>query len=192
MPAGLKAAPRWAQDRAFIVAEVLGTAEADAAYRRWRDQYGAFSARFGRYWRYTTYEVYCFFGSSADAIRLSREDLEAVGSLFHPEAFDLAADRYVCGQSSDEALLAAVTKHGDLAHAHYLVGMTRLAEGDRPGAVKHFAEVEGAVNFVFGEEWGHLLLKRLREDPTWPPWIPVKDNAPDQTETEVSGDGNGG
>jgi hypothetical protein len=58
-------------------------------------------------------------------------------------------------------------------NAHYYIGLARLAEGDRAGAVKHFAVVEATGGLFASPPWAKLLLKRLREDLTWPPWIPL-------------------
>jgi hypothetical protein len=60
-------------------------------------------------------------------------------------------------------------------YAHYIIGITRLSEGDRDGAHKHFAAAV-ATRFTNIQEydWSRAFLARLERDPTWPPWIPVK------------------
>ena len=42
----------------------------------------------------------------------------------------------------------------------------------------YFEKVEREGSFLFfGQPWAVALLKRLRDDPEWPLWIPVKDPA---------------
>ncbi len=75
-------------------------------------------------------------------------------------------------------MLAVITAEGFRGlFEHFLIGLEHLSVGDRPGAIREFEKIEQAGNFAFAGlwgSWGILFLERLREDPTWPPWIPVK------------------
>ncbi len=89
----------------------------------------------------------------------------------------LAENRYLRGKASGDILLAEATAAGSRGLGeHFAIGLERLSVGDRPGAIREFEKIEQAGNFAFagGGSWGILFLERLREDPTWPPWIPVK------------------
>ena len=53
-----------------------------------------------------------------------------------------------------------------------------LASGDRSGALEHFEAVADSGHYMTSSGtpfplWADLVLERLREDPTWPPWIPL-------------------
>lgn len=59
--------------------------------------------------------------------------------------------------------------------AHFLIGMTKLGEGDCLAAREHFrASVATRVFTYFDYDWSHAFLARMEKDPNWPPWIPVK------------------
>ncbi len=51
-------------------------------------------------------------------------------------------------------------------------------EPNRAGAIELFTKVERAGSYVFSGQvlysWAPLILQRLRDDPAWPPWIPMK------------------
>ena len=75
-------------------------------------------------------------------------------------------------------MLAVVTAEGFRGlFEHFLIGLEHLSVSDRPGAIREFENIEQAGHLVFAGDfsrWGILFLERLREDPTWPRWIPVK------------------
>jgi hypothetical protein len=62
---------------------------------------------------------------------------------------------------------------------HHYIALERLAEGDREGARKHFRKcvATGCHNW---ENYDRrcAYLDRMKKDPTWPSWIPVKKNEP--------------
>ncbi len=74
------------------------------------------------------------------------------------------------------SLIAVATAEGSRGILeHFYIGLERFSVGDRPGAIREFEKIEQAGNFAFAglwSGWGILFLERLREDPTWPPWIP--------------------
>jgi hypothetical protein len=84
--------------------------------------------------------------------------------------------QYLAGELSEEELLKPAGKNPLLlCGSHFMVGSARLADGDRKGAHDHF-EKAVATNF-----YGHMFypyarafLARMKRDPEWPKWIPVK------------------
>jgi tetratricopeptide (TPR) repeat protein len=183
MPEGLKASPTWVRDRVFVVSELRGVDEAEATYRRWLEKNRALPTG-----RHLPYGIYRFLGRPADAIEFTRRRLQEVRPPFHQERFDVAADEYVSGRMSAGALLAAATKRVELLKAHYLIGLERLSEGERAGAIMHFAEIERTGCYTLSSQpWAYLLLERLREDPAWPPWIPLKEDSTSQPTTAPIG-----
>ena len=129
--------------------------------------------------------VFTFFsmlGRPQDAIEYSKSFLARIGTpIGKIGAYYETVDRYVCGEASAEDLLAAAensARRRHRLHAHYLLGVERLSKSDRQEAVKHFEEIERAGSYLFySQPWAAHHLKHLRDDTTWPPWIPVKDPA---------------
>jgi tetratricopeptide (TPR) repeat protein len=67
---------------------------------------------------------------------------------------------------------------------HFFVAFDRLSQGDRAGAREHFRDAVATEVFMFTEyQWARLFLKRMEQDPNWPPWIPLKEPAPQPTTT---------
>jgi hypothetical protein len=53
--------------------------------------------------------------------------------------------------------------------------MTKLAEGDRKGARKHFDKVVKTRAFIWGPyDMSWVYQARLTKDPNWPPWIAAR------------------
>lgn len=56
----------------------------------------------------------------------------------------------------------------------------RLGEGDCGAIMRHFIVVERAGDFALNgrivRPLAESLRKRLCEDPTWPPWIPLRES----------------
>jgi hypothetical protein len=42
--------------------------------------------------------------------------------------------------------------------------------------IENSAGYYGGGMFNACERWAYAFLRRLQDDPTWPPWIPVKDD----------------
>jgi tetratricopeptide (TPR) repeat protein len=74
-----------------------------------------------------------------------------------------------------ELLDIAGRSKASLVLAHWHIGIRILGEGDRIGARRHF---EACVAIHYPYFWGYLesraMLARMSNDPTWPPWIPLK------------------
>ena len=77
---------------------------------------------------------------------------------------------------TEEALLKLAGRNmGDMMEAHLLIGVRQLADGNRGLARDHFqACVDVHVPFDSSYLWGRAVLTRMKNDPTWPPWIPLK------------------
>jgi serine/threonine protein kinase len=83
---------------------------------------------------------------------------------------------YLAADLPEEEFLKSAGKNPLwLCSSHIVVGLARLADGDRKGAHEHF---EKAVATRF---YGHMFypyarafLARMKRDPTWPKWIPVQ------------------
>jgi tetratricopeptide (TPR) repeat protein len=59
---------------------------------------------------------------------------------------------------------------------HYLAGLVHLSEGDRKGAQQHFQK--SVDTHFYGHivyPYAHVFLARMKRDPEWPAWIPVKE-----------------
>jgi hypothetical protein len=87
---------------------------------------------------------------------------------------------YYCGELPEEELLQL----GERSKAwrcrgHFAIGLTRLAEGDREGARKHFRQAaETRLMSVFSRDWASTFLARMEQDSRWPPWILLKQKQP--------------
>ncbi len=61
-----------------------------------------------------------------------------------------------------------------LAEAYFHVGIRRLAEGNRAGALECFDQAyrcfDGELRYTY---LGKLLMQKLRENPSWPAWLGV-------------------
>jgi serine/threonine protein kinase len=80
---------------------------------------------------------------------------------------------YNCGRiTSDQLLQATGQARWKLGSAHFLIGMWRLAEGDRAAAKEHFRKCVATREFYSWHwPWVRAFLARMEEDPAWPTWI---------------------
>jgi len=78
------------------------------------------------------------------------------------------------GETSVERLMAAAgPSRLNRCEAHFFIGMSRLADGDRHGARVHFQHaVNTHVIWYVDHSLSRAFLSRLDADPKWPPWIP--------------------
>jgi serine/threonine protein kinase/lipoprotein NlpI len=59
--------------------------------------------------------------------------------------------------------------------AHFYMAVDLLAQGRRTAAREHFQKaVDTGVFGFFEYDWSRLFLKRMEQDPNWPPWIPLQ------------------
>jgi tetratricopeptide (TPR) repeat protein len=101
---------------------------------------------------------------------------------------------YDCGDTTAEELLElAGSSRWRLIEAHFVIGVDLLSDGDRHGAAEPFQQCADTYVFDYWEfKWCRPFLERLQQEPTWPPWIPVKeDDAVMQPESEPTADAEG-
>jgi hypothetical protein len=101
------------------------------------------------------------------------EDRKKIGA-FGPHYERLLA--FACGELSGDDFL---DRSGDsqflLSEAHFLVGLNHLASNERPRALAHFAaSIETGCIDHWLRHYARGILHRLRENPEWPPTIPVR------------------
>jgi serine/threonine protein kinase len=167
----------------LFAAEVRGPAAAEAALKTYEERWGA-ADWVSRSERYHAYQGYCFLGHRAEAVRCARALLPHYPPLLPEQHFLQSADAYVCAELEETALLAAASNRHERNEAHYLIGVTHLADGDRAAAIEHFTAVKEAGNVVCSASswnrytplWAEPMLERMQNDPTWPPWISVKED----------------
>jgi serine/threonine protein kinase len=94
---------------------------------------------------------------------------------FYRGFFETAA-AYVCNElSEDELMRRAGNERWDQAIGALRIGLRRLGEGDRRGARECFQKIASWPVFgVWDHDLGWVLLKRMEQDPGWPPWIPAR------------------
>jgi tetratricopeptide (TPR) repeat protein len=177
----VQALPYWVRDRAFVAAELEGPDAAQAIYRAWRKKH---PRPLPIYLRSVAFEVHCYLGRPAEAASVSRAYLDTVGPPVPTEAFCQVLEQYLRGRTPADVLLRAAALRDDHLVGRYLVGLERLAHGDRQGAREHLRKsVErghytwSTVLPLYDAMWAHVLLLRLEQDPNWPPWIPAKRSA---------------
>ena len=77
--------------------------------------------------------------------------------------------------TADELVRLVQSSRWFLDVAHYVIGVSQLADGDRRGAEEHFRKAIGANNFYDSfTDWSRNFLVCLKKVPAWPLWIPVK------------------
>ena len=82
------------------------------------------------------------------------------------------------GTEAEKKILQGVrhSKSG-LTFWHFNIGVVRLGEGDRASARVHFeASIRAHDPYAPNYKIGRAFLARMKKDPTWPPWIPTKND----------------
>ncbi len=161
-------------ERGFILAELEGgrPAQARAAYREAR----AHPEELG-FGQVCPPMILLLLGQKEEAIQASlqiRRNPSQVLSWYGGWYFTYLD--YSCGLiTADDLLKAAGASRPQQCEAHFLIGLRRLAEGDRPGAREHFRKSSDTRVFIYWDwMWARAFLKRLERDPAWPRWIPPK------------------
>jgi hypothetical protein len=121
-----------------------------------------------------TQSVLCLLGKKEEAVKACKELQNQPARLYslRREAL-LACLRYNAGDlPAKEFIDGAKGSLWNQCLAHYYVGMTKLAEGDRKGAQEHFDKVIKTRAFQWGPyDMSWVFQARLAKDPTWPRWI---------------------
>jgi serine/threonine protein kinase len=158
-------------ERGFILAELPdGPRRAQAAFQEAKAH--AYSD-----WQGAPSMILLLLGREHEAVRASREIQESKPELsapfrdWHNKYLDYFADLI----TADTLLQAARLSRMKQCEANFAIALRRLAEGDRAGAKEFFQKCVATRVFIFGDYlWAGAFLKRMTEDPTWPPWIPQK------------------
>lgn len=81
--------------------------------------------------------------------------------------------QFNCGDlPADEVLTAAGHSQWDLCEAHFFIGLTRLADGNRDAAATSFrAAVATRCDGFLACDWSETFLIRMAGDASWPRWI---------------------
>jgi tetratricopeptide (TPR) repeat protein len=118
-----------------------------------------------------------FLGDKTKAVDASRE-FQKQPARFPPikqEQFQLAL-KYCADQlSADELIVALSGKRIDLSTAHLCIALTALADGDRDAARRHLKLCEETRYYdALPYTLSQMMLSRMKNDDTWPPWIETK------------------
>jgi hypothetical protein len=163
--------PLYDVERAFILADLPdGARRAQAAFQEAKAH--AYSI-----WQVAPPLILLLLGNTQEAIRASRKIRESQPDL--PARFRDRYERYLdyAGDmiTADALLQAARASRMSRCEADFVIGMRRLSEGDRSGAKEFFQKCVATRVFIYWEYlWARAFLKRMNEDPAWPPWIPQK------------------
>jgi serine/threonine protein kinase len=125
------------------------------------------------------YTIYCLSGNLDSAQQYSR-DLRKVGvRLAHDEASWHKILDYTCGDLEADAMLAQMSgSRTAMCQAHFLIGMTQLAKGNREEARQHFRACSNLrINRYVEDFMSRALIAQLNRNPAWPPWIASAETA---------------
>jgi tetratricopeptide (TPR) repeat protein len=139
----------------------------------------SFPARDDPDWHVERYRLLLLIGESAEAAQVARA-FKAAGRkvIWYPPALsDLIISYYADdGSATEEVLLrAAEPRRTVLSDVCHMIGIRRLAAGDRDGAKAMFRRAADNLAITY-ESWEYSLafLTRMERDPAWPKWIAAK------------------
>jgi hypothetical protein len=164
----------------YIVMRVFHLAELpNEGPRLALEAYQKFDSKYPPSWLITwgRVQVLLFLGRKEEALAILRRDRLPFVVSQDWKDFYVARHQFERGELSGEAYLAkAGASRWRQFHAHYELGLFRLAEGDRAGARAHFHKaVATRAVWFFDWAWCRMFLQRLENDDKWPPWIrPIK------------------
>ncbi|MCH7884078.1 MAG: protein kinase [Planctomycetes bacterium] len=93
------------------------------------------------------------------------------------EWYQHVVDFHCCKITVDELLAKAGSSRMHQCEAYFLAGVASLAKGDRAGAARYFqGGIDTRVFRFWDWDWSRMFLAKLKQDPTWPPWIPMLDS----------------
>jgi hypothetical protein len=109
-------------------------------------------------------------GRTAESRQLAqRYRAEKRATILRADSFRNSCD-YLAGVLPEDAYLKSAGRSRiDATNAHFFIGLTKLGERDRRGALEHFRAAERSGCYR-GEHWYlcWLLAARLARDPEWP------------------------
>ena len=120
-----------------------------------------------------TYTIYCLAGNLDAAQQYSRNLRKSGVRLAHDEETWRKILDYTCGDLDEDVMLTQISSSRTaLCQAHFMIGMTQLATGDRENARKHFLACSNLrINRYVEDFMSRALLAQLERKPNWPPWI---------------------
>jgi serine/threonine protein kinase len=82
-----------------------------------------------------------------------------------------------CGEiTAGELLAAAGQSKWDQCEAYFFIALSELADGNPEAAAESFREASARNCHGFvAQDWSEAFLVRIKSDPLWPKWIPVKE-----------------
>ncbi len=97
---------------------------------------------------------------------------------------------FQCGGLPASNLIAAAgASRMPQCEAYFLMGVASLAEGDRAAATVHFqSAIDTRVYMFWDWGWSQLLIEKLEKDPTWPPWIPMREASTESPAVDRTGE----
>jgi hypothetical protein len=108
-----------------------------------------------------------------DAYRALREKTLKIPT--RPEWLDRLLEYNAGLIPADQLLAAAGESRLNRCEAHFFIGLTLLADGDRAGARDHFRRsVSTHVIWFIDHFWSMAFLSRMEKDRNWPLWIPLQ------------------
>ncbi len=118
-----------------------------------------------------------FLGRKQEAMEISRKFLQQP-ERFPPvrrDSFRLTLE-YCAGQRSAKELLDLLGRsRADRVNAHLCIALTALADGNLAEARNHFqASIQTRFFEFLPYDLSKILLARMEQDRTWPPWISIK------------------
>jgi tetratricopeptide (TPR) repeat protein len=120
--------------------------------------------------------VWYLLGEKEEAVRASKEMQQEPERFYklRPDPMLRCLDYNAGKLTADELVQRAGPSRWDQCLAHYAIGMTKLAEGDRKGASDQFDKAVKTRAFLWGAyDLSWVFKARLAKNPTWPPWIPA-------------------
>ena len=126
--------------------------------------------------RYNRQLLLRFVGRLDDATTECQSFLEVENDFppDHNEAF-CSALKYGANLQTEAELIKEMKGRGsDLCNAHFTIGLTELAKGNRQDAISHFrlSRATGVYEYV-PYNVSSMLISRMEKDASWPPWVPT-------------------
>jgi len=117
-------------------------------------------------------EILTLLGKPVEARHEARNILDRLGGAAEFQVFAQAL-RYLSGEWDEQrALKEASSSVNNLSNMHAVMGMERIACGDRDGARRHFEASLKNTSLDSGvRAWARARLARMDRDPNWPDWI---------------------
>jgi hypothetical protein len=113
-----------------------------------------------------------------EAVRKPRPDLENDANreswLFNRSILEYMRNPGLA--TADKMLQAAGRSKQNECWAHWFIGCVLLGRSDRDGARRHFEACVATHTFhhLMIPHACRVYVERMKQDPTWPRWIPVK------------------